>query len=75
MNEVLEKSFIDLREANSKYSIEVLKQKETIDQLKKENKKLRDCVNYYANETTDIIAVKARKTLEEINKLRGKNER
>ena len=35
--------------------------------LKSENEKLRNCVEYYAFETTDIITVKAVGCLEELN--------
>ena len=39
---------------------------ELIDELEVENAKLKECVEYYANETTDIIAVRARKVLEDL---------
>jgi len=44
---------------------------EESDKLKKENKILRECINYYANETTDIIAVRARRVLEALDKSDG----
>lgn len=51
MSELLEKSFIDLREANSKYSIEVLKQNETIVKLKEENEKLKEILQDVGSKT------------------------
>ena len=38
-----------------------------IEKLQSENEKLRNCVEYYAFETTDIIKVKAVSCLEELN--------